>query len=320
MPRKTFRPKRRPRRKTKKPRAVGQTRPQFSLTTLQLSNKRPSTIRVPVQLKMQYFVKALSTKPGDGFVGFWRANAPYDIEYIDITACAPMLTATTASYNPGAYSKVIDQMKNMYSHYYVSGSKMDWSLKFLEHRTIMDEVYLITNPNQQVQGVYTGITRDKAIPDDGTQPDQLVEAHNFKEHRVLCGTELDLATTAGINAPATAGSKRIQGTMYYSPKKLLGIKDVGDNENLRYSTTAALPATSEDTFFCIDVQHALTKTLGQAGKMERDCFNDFYLDVKLSYNMVFSEPSIIAGENLRGGGHVGAVNAGPAFVIRGYDD
>lgn len=319
MARKTFRPRRRPKRTRKARSAVGRARPQFSLTTLQLTNKRPSTLRVPIQIKMQYFIKSKSNKPGDGFVGFWRANAPYDIEYIDTTACLPMLTATTALYNPGAYSKIIDQMKDMYSHYYVTGSKLDWSLKFLEHRTVLDEVYLASNPNQQVQGVYTGVTRDNSIPHNTTQPDDLIAAHNFKEHRVLAGTELDISTTAGIPAPPTSGSKRLQGSLYYSPKKLLGIKDVGDNENLRYSTTAALPADAENTFFCIDVQHALTKSLGQTGRMQQDCFNDFYLDVKLSYNMVFSEPSIIAGENLRGTGATSGVNSRPTMVVLPYD-
>lgn len=318
MARKNFRPKRRPKKK-RGTTAIQRSRPQFNLSTLQITNKRPSTLRVPVQIKLQYYVKAKSTKPGDGFVGFWRANAPYHISYIDGLASDYMLTAHTSA--SGGYSHILDQMKSMYSHYYVKGSKMDWSIKFLEERTVLDQALTNVNPNQLVNGVYSGVTRDSATPDSSTQCSDLVAAHNFREHRVLCGSKMPLISNNFTDQPSTSGSKRLQGKCFYSPRKLLGVTDVGDCSELKYPSIGGFPTTPppEHTWFCIDVQHALDKSLGQTDKMQADSFNDFYLDIKLSYDMVFTEPTTIAGSNLSGvtaSGHglPGATSGPPLFI------
>lgn len=289
-----FVPKRRPK---KRGNTIQKFRPKFNLNTLQLANVRPSTMKIPIECKLQFYCKALASQPGGALCLYLNMSAPIQIAHV--LGGSYQETARTTT---GGNAQELATLAGMYQHYCVLGSKAEYSLKFLQHRTDNTSGGTIpnNNPNELVMGVYSGITKTNSYPTGSTQPNELIDAHNFREQRVLCGSQQRSSST-GINNAVfipSGGTKRINGQLNYSPRKILGVKDVADNSSLKGSlTTPSAPA--EETFGCISVQHAYDTSLGGAG-IHADSFNDFYIDVKMTYLLQVSEPSVTRGNNLMG--------------------
>lgn len=272
-------------------------RPAYNLHTLQISNTRPTTMRLPVQVKQQFFVKNPSAIPYST-VFFFRLNAP-----TSIFSCSnpniSLLADTTGGTNTATE---MANYASMYSKGVVIGAKCQWSLKFCDHRTDVSSVFpgTLTNPNQQVQGVYSGISRDNSYPTTATQPSALIEAHNFKENRVMAGSFHHVGS-ATAHSPYTGrgATKRLQGTIKYSPRKQLGIKDPQDVGDLSLEPLAS-GIGLEQTYACLDIQQALDTTILTGTAIEADAHNDFYLDVKMTYILQVSEPAVSKLTNLAG--------------------
>ena len=291
---KRFYPKRRPK---KRGNTINRFRPKFNLNTLQLANVRPSTMKIPIECKLQYYCKALASQPGSGICIFLNMSAPIQIAHL--LGGSYQETARTTT---GGNAQELATLASMYQHFHVLGSKAEYSIKFLQHRTDNTQGGSIpnTNPNELVMGVYSGVTKTNTYPIGSTQPNELIEAHNFREQRVLCSSQQRTASTGTNNAVfiPSGGTKRINGQLNYSPRKLLGVKDTADNSSLKGNlVTPSAPA--EETFGCIAVQHAYDTSLGGTG-IHGDSFNDFYIDIKMTYLLQVSEPSAQRGNNLMG--------------------
>lgn len=279
----------------------------YNLNTLQIANTRPSTMRIPIQIKQQYFGKAPSSAPFST-VMFWRMNSPNGI--FQSTNPLVQLTADTTLGNNRAQE--IDTLKSMYSKGVVLGAKLEWSLKFLDHRTDVSDTLPDTagNPNQQIQGVYSGIARDLNNPTIHSQPSSLITNHNFKENRVLAGS-FHTAGASTAHSPYTGrgATKRLQGSIKYSPRKQLGVKDTQDVDSLEIAPLNSMG--NEQTFACLDIQQAYDTGYAVGGALVPDTHNDFYLDVKITYMLQVSEPAIHKLNNLAGVGAFAQANVVP---------
>lgn len=277
-------------------------RPQYNLHTLQIANVRPSVMRIPIQCKYQFHCTAAGNSMGYGTCLYLKMSNP-NLIYQTVGGVWTVLADTTAGTN------VPDEMIKLsqnYSHAHVLGAKCEYSLKFIQKRRVTGDgsgnVITNNNPNQQVQGVYSGICRDNTHVGIHSQPNTLITNHNFKEQRVLAGANYGALTSldgaAGVFTPAPV--KRLNGKLTYSPKRILGVKDTVDNDSLKITLPGTTDPT-ENTYACINVQQALdVNTLGSGTSFNRDNFNDFYIDVKLTYLLQCSEPAIAQGENLAG--------------------
>lgn len=277
-------------------------RPQYNLHTLQIANVRPSVMRIPIQVKYQFHCTAASNSMGYGTCLYLKMSNPNTI-YSTVGGIWTVLADTTAGTN--VPQEMITLSQN-YSHGHVLGSKAEYSLKFIQkRRTTSDSsgnVVANNNPNQQVQGVYSGVTRDNSHIGIHSQPNELIVAHNFREQRCLAGANYGALTSsdgaAGSFTPAPV--KRLNGKITYSPKRLLGIKDTVDNDSLKMVLPGTVDPT-ENTWACINIQQALDiNTLGSGTTFNRDNFNDFYIDVKVTYLLQVSEPATPQGQNLAG--------------------
>lgn len=272
-------------------------RPAYNLNTLQISNTRPTTMRIPIQTKQQFFVKNPSAAPFTTLF-FFRMNSSNSIWQTN-NPNVSLLADTTLNSNSASE---MSTLSGMYSKGVVLGAKCEWSIKFVDNRTDVSDTLpnTLNNPNQQVQGVYTGITRDNSYPTASVQPSTLIEAHNFKENRVLAGSFHKAGSTT-THTPYTGrgATKRLQGVIKYNPRKQLGVKDVQDVEEL-YLAPLSNGLGSEQTFACIDVQQALDTAVLTGSAMVPDAHNSFYLDVKMTYLLQVSEPSIVKQINLAG--------------------
>lgn len=297
MPRKSTRTTRkRIIRKRGNKKTVGRYRPAYNLNTLQISNTRPSTMRIPIQTKQQFFVKNPSSAPFST-VFFFRLNAPSQIWQCS-NSNAQLIADTTLGSNS---AQELGTLSGMYSKGVVLGAKCEWSLKFIDNRTDVSDVLpdTLNNPNQQIQGVYTGISRDNSFPTTATQPSTLIEAHNFREARVLAGS-FHKAGSSTTHTPYTGrgATKRLQGVVKYNPRKQLGIKDVQDCEDL-YLSPLNSNQGNEQTYACLDIQQALDNVF-TGSALVPDAHNSFYLDVKMTYLLQVSEPSVVKQDNLSG--------------------
>lgn len=297
-------------------------RPQYNLHTLQISNVRPSVMRIPIQVKYQFHCTAAGNSHGYATNLYLKMSNP-NLIYSTVGGIWSVLADTTAGTNVPPEMITLAQS---YSHGHVLGSKCEYSIKFIQkRRTISDSsgnVLPNNNPNQQVQGVYSGVTRDNTHVTVNSQPNQLITNHNFREQRILCGANYGTLTSAdgaaGSFTPAPV--KRVNGKMTYSPKRLLGIKDTTDNDSLKITLPGSVDPT-ENTWACINIQQACDKnTLGSSTNFNNDNFNDFYIDVKMTYLLQVSEPAVAQGENLAGVnaftslGSAPVANGGGTFV------
>jgi len=275
---------------------MGRYRPAYNLNTLQISNSRPTTMRMPIQTKQQFFVKNPTAAPFST-VFFFRLNAPSQIWQCS-NPNAQLIADTTLASNT---AQELGTLSGMYSKGVVLGAKCEWSLKFIDNRTDVSDVLpdTLNNPNQQIQGVYTGIARDNSFPTTSTQPSTLIDAHNFRENRVLAGS-FHKAGSSTTHTPYTGrgATKRLQGVIKYNPRKQLGIKDVQDCEDL-YLQPLNTSQGNEQTYACLDIQQALDVAF-TGSALVPDAHNSFYLDVKMTYLLQVSEPSIVKQDNLAG--------------------
>jgi len=275
---------------------IGRYRPAYNLNTLQIANVRPTTMRMPIQTKQQFFVKNPAAAPYST-IFFFRLNAPSSIWQCS-NSNAQLIADTTLNTN---HASELNTLTGMYSKGIVLGAKCEWSLKFIDNRTDVSDVLpdTLNNPNQQIQGVYTGICRDNSFPTTSTQPSTLIEAHNFRENRVLAGS-FHKAGSSTTHTPYTGrgATKRLQGVIKYNPRKQLGVKDVQDCEDL-YLSPIVSSQGNEQTYACLDIQQALD-TAFSGSALVPDSHNSFYLDVKMTYLLQVSEPSIVKQDNLAG--------------------
>ena len=189
--------RRKPRARKRARGPIGRYRPKYTLNTLQISNVRPSTMRIPIEVKQQFFCRALASSASDGCCLFFNMSSPIAI-----------------SHTTGGTSQQIPQLAAMYQHGHVLGSKLEYSIKFLQHRPDMTASGTIvdSNPNELVQGVYS-----------------------------------------------QGGIKRINGVCNYSPRKILGVKDVTDVNDLKFNL-GTVTGSTEETFACVNVQHDFTSS------------------------------------------------------------
>ena len=303
MPRKIVR---RNKRKPKKRNQTGRYRPKYNLNTLQLSNVRPSTMRVPIQVKQQFFCRALASQLSQGVCLFFNMSSPIAISHTVGGQIQKLYDSTNGTNNAAE----IAQLGTMYQHGHVLGSKCSYSIKFLQHRpdTTNGGTIVDSNPNELVQGVYSGITKVNTFPTTNTQSNTLVQAHNFRQQRVMCSSQqrIDYGNNSNSVFVPAGGTKRISGTVCYSPRKILGVKDVTDVNDLKFNLGTATGAP-EETFACINVQHDLDNAHSGTSPIHKSVFNDFYIDVLTTYMVQVSEPATTRGSNLQ-------VIANPAMV------
>ena len=294
MPRK-YRPRkaRKPRRK----KTIGRYRPKFTLNTLQMANVRPSTMRVPIQVKQQFFCRALASSVSSGVCLFFNLSSPIAISHT-VGGTVQKLYDSTGGTN---YAQEIPQLASMYQHGHVLGAKCSYSIKFLQKRpdTTAGGTIVDSNPNELVQGVYSGVTKTNTFPTNTTQSNTLIGAHNFRQQRVLCSSQqrIDYGNNANSVFVPSGGTKRINGSINYSPRKILGVKDVTDVASLKFNL-GTLTGSSEETFGCINVQHDLDNTHSGSSPIHKSVFNDFYIDVMTTYMVQVSEPSVERGDNM----------------------
>lgn len=156
-----------------------------------------------------------------------------------------------------------------YSHYYVLGSKMSVSFQ-----PTANTVGTVTENNLQVS---CGVSRDALFPTagnaSGTSLTGITEARNSSSRQILSN-------------PTGAASKysKIRLFSTYSPKRLLGIKDTTDNEDLKVSVNDG--KANEQTFFWICVQ-------GLNGATIQDPTQQIpmLINVKIDYTLKFVEPN-----------------------------
>lgn len=275
---------------------IGRYRPKYTLNTLQIQNVRPSTLRVPIEVKQQFFCRGLASSQQDGICLFFNMSSPIAISHTT-GATSQLIYDTTGGTN---YANEIPQLAAMYQHGHVLGSKLEYSIKFLQHRpdTTASGTIVDSNPNELVQGVYSGITKTNTFPTASTQPNTLVAAHNFRQQRVLCGAQsrYDWNNNSQSVAMSQGGTKRINGVCNYSPRKILGVKDVTDVNDLKFNL-GTVTGSTEETFACVNVQHDFSST-SPTGAIHKTLFNDFYIDCKVTYMVQVSEPSVTQGDNL----------------------
>lgn len=276
---------------------IGKYRPKYNLNTLQLSNVRPSNMRIPVQVKQQFFCRANASSMSSGVCMFLNLASPIAITHTVGGTWQKLYDSTNGTNN----ANEIQQLAAMYQHGHVLGAKAEYSIKFLQHRVDTTNGGSIpdSNPNELVMGVYSGVTKNNTYPTSATSPNALVGAHNFRQQRVLCSSQqrIDYGNNANSVFTAAGGTKRINGQINYSPRKILGVKDVVDVNDLKFNLGTATGAV-EETFGCINVQHDVDTTSAGSTPIHKSVFNDFYLDLKVTYLLSVSEPSVEQGDNL----------------------
>lgn len=156
-----------------------------------------------------------------------------------------------------------------YSHYYVLGSKMTVSFQ-----PTANAQGIATENNLQVS---CGTSRDSLFPSagnaSGTSLTGITEARNASSRQILSNP---------TGASSTYSKTRLFSS--YSPRKLLGIKDTTDNEDLKVSVNDG--KANEQTFFWICVQ-------GLNGATIQDPTQQIpmLINVKVDYTLKFVEPN-----------------------------
>lgn len=280
-------------------------RPAFIGSELQLTNRRPQSMTTKISVLRTYYVRPELGVNNWSFLRV-RCGTPFE----------PWHTGSAGQLQPGRWqlksfvdSTIFDQFKELYEEAYIIGSKMTANVKFIGQRNI---TALDTAPNQLQQLVATGVQGSNEIDQGAISPQALpsevVKKQNFRASRVLMGGNSSAGTPAS-SFVAEHPYKQVRSMAYYSPKKLFGIKDVGDFELARFKLDPPLgedpvPAMYGNSasgyesgpFFTIGLSHE-DDSLG--GAFLRTNHNDAYVTIKVDYIMKMVKPTPDRGFNYR---------------------
>lgn len=315
MPRRYQKGKRKPyRRRTRRSNAVARSapkskyRPLFIGSELQLTNRRPQSMTTRISVLRTYFVRPEVGVNNWSFIRI-RCGSPFE----------PWDTGSGGQLQPGRWqiqsfvdSTIFDQFGALYEEGYVIGSKATAHVKFIGQRNI---VSLESAPNQLQQVIAMGVQSSNDPNQGAIDPDDIcstvVKKQNFRTSRVLMGGNSN-AGLPNANLISEHPTKQIQQSAYYSPKKLFGIKDVGDFENARFKMTnegaglndPRIPPMYGDAntqyeagpYFTLGLSHE-SDSLG--GVMNRLNHNDAYVSIKVDYIIKMVKPTPDRGFNYR---------------------
>ena len=179
-----------------------------------------------------------------------------------------ILSQTTANELQSLQSSTSPYRRN-YSHYYVLGSKLTCTL------------IPTANYNSAIEGnvqIACGVSRDSSWPTagvgSGTSLREFTQARN-------CTTRQIMAARAGSTNPQQNSRCRMYAS--YSPKKLLGIKDTTDCEELKVNVVDG--KVGDDSHYFIALQGL---NLGGAGDPTK--ILPYIINVKIDYTLKFTEP------------------------------
>lgn len=166
---------------------------------------------------------------------------------------------------------VTSPYRNNYTHYYVLGSKM--TVTFIP----------TANYNANIEGnvqLACGITRDSAWPVasqlSGTPLKEFTQARNTTTRQIMA--------SPGVAAGAPQALSRCRMFSSYSPKKLLGIKDTVDNDDLKVSVVDG--KVGEASHYYIALQG-----LNLGGSGDPAVIAPYIINVKIDYLLKFTEPN-----------------------------
>jgi len=258
--------RRRAPRRTKRPFAI-QKIPQFR-------NLAPQSITIRDSYQTQLKVADLGSINGMSalpHVAFWDASCGSIIFNPQAAGGRTQWSTLSATDNNMLGSlTTISQYRRSYSHYYVLGSKLTV--------TVMPTA----NYNPGIEGnvqIACGTVRDMSWPSatssGGTPLGEFTDARNTTTRQIMA--------SPGVAAGAPQAGSRARMFATYSPKKLLGIKDVEDNEDLRVSVVDG--KSTEKTFFYLALQG-----LNPGGGSDPTSIAPYIVNVKVDYTLKFVEP------------------------------
>lgn len=278
-------------------------RPRFISRELQLLNRRPQSLTQKVVHSESMYIRQLP--PAGGNSGVFsllqcRASFPGDPMYFgDATGTQTnhfqSLTKTETT--------LFNQMGEMYEHAYVIGAKIEVHVKFLGQRPVGPDQ--AQNPSQQEMlvalGVVPGTVNTGHVPQNDIRftdhPTDFTERQNFRVSRVMVGG--NSLSSDSTNQPTNLRTKDLVLKAYYSPKKILGVKDVADVEKLKFPIDNALQAVHEMELpqFVLAIGHNCDNT-STSLPIVRGAHNDCYITFKTTYIVKCVEPTDARGSNL----------------------
>lgn len=304
MPRRRY-----PRRKT----GVGRSAPRNKYRTpfigseLQLTNRRPQSMTTKISVLRTYFVRPEVGVNNWSFLRI-RCGSPWSPW---VTGSGGQTQPTRWQIQSSVDSTIFDQFGALYEEGYVIGAKAQAHIKFIGQRNILS---LEAAPNQLQQVIVMGIQntddQQKGAIDPDTTCSFVVKKQNFRSSRVLMGGNSS-AGAPNANFITETPYKQVSQTAFYSPKKLLGIKDVGDYENARFKMEQAalqnddrIPPMyggapvdyNQGPYFTLGLGH---ESDSQGGLFNRLNHNDAYVTVKVDYIVKMVKPTPDRGFNYR---------------------
>lgn len=180
-----------------------------------------------------------------------------------------ILSQSTANELPSLQSGVSPYRRG-YSHYYVLGSKLT--------ATFIPTANYSSGIEGNVQ-LACGLTRDSAWPTatagSGTSLREFTQARNTTTRQIMA--------SPGVAAGAPQALSRCRMFSSYSPKKILGIKDVVDCEDLKVNVVDG--KVGEDTHYFIALQG-----LNLGGSADPEKIAPYIINVRIDYVLKFTEP------------------------------
>lgn len=279
-------------------------RPRFISRELQLLNRRPQMLTQKVVHQESFFLRQnqpTGVQSGQLSILQCRAAFPGNPIYWgtqnDPQTYPQSLTKTETT--------LFSQMGSMYKEAYVVGAKMEAHIKFVGQRPV--GAAQASNPSQLENLVAIGIvnggtTSPGSLPsnllDVDAFPSEMAEKNNFRVARVMCAGN----STDGTNLQGGTNlrTKDLVMKAYYSPKKLLGIKDVADEHQVRFqiqNKDQALLTNFENPQFVLAIGHNCDNT-DNTKPIVRGTHNDCYVTIKTTYIVKCVEPTDARGDNL----------------------
>lgn len=277
-------------------------RPRFISRELQLLNRRPQMLTQKVVHQESFFLRQPQpTATGQLSILQCRAAFPGNPIYWgtqnDLQTYPQSLTKTETT--------LFSQMSSMYKEAYVVGAKMEAHIKFVGQRPV--GAAQANNPSQlenlaAIGIVNGGVVSPGSFPsntlDIESFPSEVAEKNNFRVARVMCGG--NSTDGSSLQGGTNLRTKDLVLKAFYSPKKLLGIKDVADEHQVRFqiaNKNQALLTNFENPQFVLAIGHNCDNT-DQTKPIVRGAHNDCYVTIKTTYIVKCVEPTDARGENL----------------------
>lgn len=299
-PRKTYRKKRKGYKGFSKAGGKSAYRPRFIAKEIQLLNRRPQMLTQKCVHQESFYLSQPAPNPIGSFSllqckAAYPANPVHWGDSVSTLTYPQTLTQTQTS--------LFNQFGAMYREAYVVGAKMEVHVKFCGRRAIGS--FQANNPSQQENIVALGVINSKAgqtgLPINDLQitdlPSTFAERQNFRVARVMVAGNSSLTNST---AQATnLRTKDVKMTAYFSPKKMLGLKDVADHNASRFALDDA--EQDQDKFeapqFVLAIGHNCDNQ-NQGLPIVRGAHNDCYVTIKTTYIVKCVEPTDERGSNL----------------------